>query len=50
RSALDLIEQVINSRKRILVVDGDLVQPSVVDAHLHCAILVVHKEDRCTPS
>ena len=44
-----LIEQVINARKRILVLYGYLVQLPVVYAHPKTPILLLYKQNRSTP-
>jgi ABC-type cobalamin/Fe3+-siderophores transport system ATPase subunit len=43
---LQLIQEVIDPRKRILVLDCHDIQISIVDAHPHRAILLFHKQDR----
>ena len=43
-----LVEQVRNQGNRLLVLDGDLVERSIVDAHLQRSILFVLEEDQCT--
>jgi ABC-type cobalamin/Fe3+-siderophores transport system ATPase subunit len=45
---LQLIQEVIDSRKRILVLDCHSIQIPIVDAHPHRAILLFHKQDRGT--
>ena len=40
---LQPIEEFVHTRKSILVLDGDLVQCTVVDAHSHGAVLLLHE-------
>ena len=46
--ALQPIEQLVHTRQRVLVLDGDVVQRAVVDAHAHGAILLLDEQDRRT--
>jgi ABC-type cobalamin/Fe3+-siderophores transport system ATPase subunit len=43
---LQLIQEVIDPRKRILVLDYHDIQIPIVNAHPHRAILLFHKKDR----
>ena len=45
---LQPIEQLVDARQRVAVLDGDVVQRAVVDAHAHGAILLLHEQDRRT--
>ena len=46
--ALQPIEQLVDARQRVAVLDGDIVQRAIVDAHAHGTILLLHEQDRCT--
>ena len=43
--ATDLVEEFVDAGKRVLVLDGSLVECTVVDAHAHGAVLLLDKED-----
>ena len=44
-----LIEQVIDPREWITVLDSHFVQLTVINAHLHRTIFLLHKKYRCSP-
>lgn len=46
---LKLIKELVNLLKKILVLDGDLIQLAVVDAHPHGTILFLYKQHWCAP-
>src|SRR6185437_11670388 len=46
--ALKPIEQLVDARQRVVVLDGHVVQRTVVDAHTQLAILLLHEQDGCT--
>ena len=46
--ALQTVEQFVDTRQRVAVLDGDVVQRTIVDAHAHGAILLLHEQDGCT--
>ena len=44
--SLQPIEQLIDQRKRIAVLDGDVVERTIVDTHAHGAIFLLDEQDR----
>ena len=44
---LETIEEFVNTRQRIAVLDGHVVECTVVDTHAHLATLLLHEENRC---
>ncbi len=47
--SLELIEKIVDPRKRIFVLDGDLVQLTVVDAEREAGILLIEQKAREHP-
>ena len=45
----DLIEQVIDPREWVTVLDGHLVKLAVIDAHSHHTILLLYENYQCYP-
>ena len=45
--AHETIDELFDARERILVLDGDLVQRTVIDSHEETAILLAREDDRC---
>jgi hypothetical protein len=44
-----LIKQDINPRKRVLILDCDLIKGYIIHAHLKCLVLLLDKDGRTTP-
>ncbi|WZZ14941.1 hypothetical protein YC2023_108030 [Brassica napus] len=47
--SFELIQQIIYSGQRVLVLHSNHVQPSIVNTQTHATIHLFHKEDWCTP-
>jgi hypothetical protein len=43
-----LIEQIFNPWERIFVLNGDLIQGSVINAHPLSSTFLLHKQHRCS--
>lgn len=46
--ALQTIEEFIRARQRVAVLDGDVVESSIINAHPSCSILFLDEQDRRT--
>jgi len=46
--ALEPVEQLVDPRQRVAVLDRDVVQRTIVDTHTHGAILLLDEKDRGT--
>ena len=44
---LQAIEQLIHTRQWVTVLDRDLIESAIVDAHSHRAVFLLDEEDRC---
>ena len=42
----ELVEQIINPRKQIFVLDSDIIQLTVIHTHAETTIFLVHKDSR----
>ena len=42
---MQLIKQIMDAGQGILILDGNLVQSPIVNAHAHTVILLPHKQD-----
>ncbi|WZZ35469.1 hypothetical protein YC2023_018870 [Brassica napus] len=49
RSSLQLVQQLVNTRKRILILDGHFVQTSIVDTKSETPIFLFHEQHWCSP-
>ena len=47
--SLQLIEQVLNTREWILVLDSDLVEATIINTQAQTKIFLGSEEHRCTP-
>lgn len=46
---LKLVKQIVDSRHSILVLDGDTIKLTIVDAQAKRSILLLSKKSRCSP-
>ena len=44
--SLQAIEELVHQGKRVAVLDGDVVEGTIINAHAHRAILLLHEQDR----
>ena len=43
----EAIVEVIDAGDRKVVLNGNIIQPMIVDTHSHRAVFLFHKKDRC---
>nr|GFC93090.1 hypothetical protein [Tanacetum cinerariifolium] len=46
---IELVKQIVDSRKRITVTNWNTVEFAIINTQAHAPILLLNKEDRCTP-
>jgi hypothetical protein len=47
--SLQLVEEVVDPRERVLILDCNFIQGPVIDTHSHTPILFGNEKDGCSP-
>ncbi|KAJ0582257.1 hypothetical protein HanHA300_Chr04g0150211 [Helianthus annuus] len=48
-SALELIKEIVDTRKRVTILDGEFVELTIIDTHAERAIFLFNEEHGSTP-